>query len=181
MNRILRYVLIAGLAVGLAISTAAPLWAQSYDAPAVSSPAIPSDASGTYSGAGWRCDVSAQLVPANAGLQPAVGFDCTGPGGRYWGYGGRQQYSYECPRASEYSDATTAALWPAAPPWVAAVGVIAVRGYDPSPPAVLVVDIVAPGQPAARIALGRTAATAVPPAYAYGCTPAGAVRIKRGR
>jgi len=144
--------------------------------PASAGSLIPSAASGVYAGSGWTCSVSAQLVPSSAGLQPQVGFVCVGPAGtQYWAQAGRQQYAYECPRATEYSDATTASIWPLSPPWSLPVGVITARSYDAGNPAVLVVDVVAPDQPPARIALGRTQTITVPAANAYGCTAAGKV------
>lgn len=143
---------------------------------------IPSSASGTYQGAGWTCSVSAQLVaatanePAASPLQPQVGFVCVGPANiQYWAQAARSQYIYECPRATEYGDATTASIWPLSPPWSLPVGAITVRSYDAGTPAVLVVDVVAPDQPPARIALGRTQVTQVAAPYQYACNASGVV------
>lgn len=144
--------------------------------PASAGSLIPSEASGIYSGNGWTCSVSAQLVPASGGLQPQVGFVCIGPAGiQYWAQGGRQQYAYECPRATELGDATTASIWPLSPPWSLPVGAITVRSYDAGNPAVLVVDVVAPDQPPARIALGRTQVTQIAAPYQYACNASGVV------
>lgn len=139
---------------------------------------IPSEASGVYDGAGWRCAVTAALVPSPVGTQPSVSFSCEAPTAfSLIGFGQRQQYTYECPRATEQTDATAASLWPDAPPWTIPVGIVVVRDYAPGTPAVLVVDIAGPGQPPARVALGRTQILPVPPSVAYGCTAAGKVII----
>lgn len=183
---LMRYVL--SIVAGLAVLASAALPAQSlrFDAPAAVQSNIPSAASGVYEGGGWRCTVDARLVfasapePAASVWQPVVVFDCAQGAARYVGAGARSQYIYECPRASDYGDATSAQLWPAAPPWTSPVGSIAVRAYDNATPAVLLVDITAPGQ-SGRVALGRTQTITVPPAYAYSCTPAGTLRLKQGR
>ena len=150
--------------------------------PASAGSLIPSSASGIYAGNGWTCSVGAQLIaatanePAASPLQPQVGFICVGPAGiQYWAQGARMQYIYECPRATEYGDATTASIWPLSPPWSLPVGVITARSYDAGNPSVLVVDVVAPDQPPARIALGRTQVTQVAAPYQYGCNASGNV------
>lgn len=137
---------------------------------------IPSTASGVYTGNGWECAATAALVSTPVGAEPSVSFACRSPAGvRLIGYGQRQQYSYECPRATEQGDATAASLWPESPPWTVPVGLVVVRSYDPGSPAVIVADIAGPGQAPARIALGRTQAITVPAPNAYGCTASGKV------
>lgn len=137
---------------------------------------IPSAASGVYAGDGWECAVTAALVSTPVGAHPAVSFSCASPAGlRLIGFGQRQQYANECPRATEQGDATAASLWPESPPWTVPVGLVVVRSYDVGSPAVIVADIAGPGQAPARVALGRTQTITVPPSNAYGCTAAGKV------
>lgn len=160
----------ASALVGCAQSAVAKSFAS--DAPQAISDTIPSAATGSYSGGGWSCSVTAWQVPRGPvplpfGGAPTVDYVCTSPAGVPYFGNIASADGYNCPQRG-WSGYLLSYVQPWGPR-----GELSLVGYDASGPGTLYVEVrMYPASLPVPLTLTRTVATASPSPYSCGAVAA---------